>query len=692
MGTVTEQTSGFGEEIRSTHATPSGVRSWFLAACWCVVVAYSLVLNALSIPSRYRQIVMPCTRPADAILGRRSVDEAQALADVGISPELYFWLLEGLASAWVVICLAFSVVIFWKRRDRVVAFLASTYLVVGSTAACINSPALAMEIPATRPLVDLHFGLGFALVVLLVLLLPNGRFEPRLTRWIALFFVTYQAARIVLPAVPGAGQLWPPYLAFVPEMAVMAFGVGVQGYRYRVHYSPIERQQTKWVVTAFAIHLGVWIALLIPNLVLASVVSSPLLNVAVEVVLYLAYMVTFLAVPVALMFAVLRHRLWDIDLIINRSLIYGLLSLSVLAVFVICFLGLHGVFTLALDRSLSPVVLAASTAVAGALFQPARRRLQRFVDRRFYGIGLDLHRRRRRPERVTGERRAIRARVLRRYEDVAMVGRGGMAEVFRGRDPRSDAVVAIKLLRGDERGEGEGARQQFEREAAILRDLRHPNIVPVHEVGTTEDGVHYIVMQYIEGRDLRQHLLRRERMSLGDALPILQDVAAALDHAHARGVVHRDVKLSNVLLETRPGRSEQPVFQRALLTDFGVAKPAGGPRLTNSVVLGTVGYMSPEQIEDAAEVDGRADIYSFGVLAYELLTGQRPFRQRNPTAVLIAQLHQPPQDPRERVPQIPAHAADAIMRALAKAPADRYPSAGEMMIDLLSEEPTEIFG
>ena len=687
----TDLTSGFAEEVRPTREHRRKASALVMQVGWCVIVAYSLILNFVSVPARHRQITTPAGE-SEAVMGRRSAEELQALADVGISPDAFFWFMESMASVWVLVCLAFAVVIFWKRRDRAIAFVASTYLVVCSTAASINSPALAAEHPAAQPLVDIHYGLGFALVALLVLLLPNGRFHPRFARWIALFFVTYQGARILLPAAAGTGQLWQPYLWFVPEMLVFAFAVGIQAYRYRTYYTPIERQQTKWMVAAFAIHVTVWAALVVPNLVLAHYLAQPLMNVAMEVGLYVTYMATFLAVPVALGFAVFRHRLWDIDIIINRSLIYGLLTLSVLGAFVLTFLGLHWLFTLALGKSVAPVVLAVSTAVAGALFQPTRRRLQRFVDRRIYGIGLDIHRKRGRPK--TPDPRddsAIRARLLRHYDDVRMVGRGGMAEVYRGIDPRIDAPVAIKLLRGMDEPVTGGTTQRFEREANIVRTLRHPNIVPIYDFGQSDEGVMYIVMEFVEGHDLRQHLQREGRLNLADAGPILQDVADALDHAHEQGIVPRDVKPSNVLLETQSITGGRPEVRRSLLADFGVAKPADGPRFTGSLVLGTVGYMAPEQIEDSSEVDARADVYSFGILTYQLLTGRRPFNQRSPTAVLIAQLHQPPQNPRELVPEIPGHVAEAIMRSLSKDPEDRYASAGEMVADMISEEPTEIF-
>jgi hypothetical protein len=519
MDDATEHTSGFDEEVRPTREARRRGAAILMQVGWCVIVAFSLVINFAAVPARHRQLVTPASE-AEGIMGRRTAGELQALADAGISADTYFWIMEGMASAWVLVCLAFSAVIFWKRRDRAIAFVASTYLVVCSTAASINSPALAAEHPVLQPMVDAHYGLGFSLVALLVLLLPNGRFHPKFARWVALFFLTYQGARVFLPAAPGASQLWQPYLAFVPELAVFTFGVGVQAYRYRTYYTPIERQQTKWMVAAFAVHVIVWTALTLPNLALAQYMAEPLMNVAAEVGLYVAYMGTFLLVPVALGFAVFRHRLWDIDILINRSLIYGLLS--VMGAFVITFLGLQWLCTLVIGKSLAPVVLAVSTAVAGALFQPARRRLHRFVDRRVYGIGLDLHKRKERRKIVDPQdEEAVRERLLRHYDDVRMVGRGGMAEVYRGIDPRLSSTVAIKLLRGFDEPVTGGTTQRFEREADIVRTLRHPNIVSIHDYGQSDEGLMYIVMEYIAGHDLRQHLQREGYLTLAAAGPVL---------------------------------------------------------------------------------------------------------------------------------------------------------------------------
>lgn len=197
-----------------------------------------------------------------------------------------------------------------------------------------------------------------------------------------------------------------------------------------------------------------------------------------------------------------------------------------------------------------------------------------------------------------------------------------------------------------------------------------------------------MVMEYVEGPDLASLLKQRGRLPLEEALPLLQDVASALDYAHSQGVIHRDVKPSNVMVEHITG-SGQHRTSRAVLMDFGIAKSyAAATRLTQSGMIGTLDYISPEQIQGASEVDGRADVYSFGVMAYQVLTGELPFKHNNPGAMVMAHLMQPAPDPRRLAPELPDDAADALMRAMAKSPEARFASAGEF-IAALAATPAE---
>ncbi len=258
------------------------------------------------------------------------------------------------------------------------------------------------------------------------------------------------------------------------------------------------------------------------------------------------------------------------------------------------------------------------------------------------------------------------------YEVLELLGRGGMAEVYKGRHPRLERTVAIKVLPAGLSAEPD-FRQRFEREARAVAALRHPNIVQVFDFGEVE-GTCYMVMEFIEGRDLGQLIRQHGALPLAQARPILRDVASALTYAHAQGLVHRDVKPSNVML-----RQDKSGFS-AVLTDFGIAKmlssQTGATR--SGMLMGTLDYMAPEQVRVSGEVDGRADVYALGVMLYQMLTGELPFRGDNPGAVVLAHLQQPPPDPRLLLPTLPDAVAQAILRALAKDPADRFATAEEL--------------
>ena len=258
------------------------------------------------------------------------------------------------------------------------------------------------------------------------------------------------------------------------------------------------------------------------------------------------------------------------------------------------------------------------------------------------------------------------------YEVLELLGRGGMAEVYKGRHPRLERTVAIKILSTGLAAETD-FRQRFEREAQAVAALRHPNIVQVFDFGDVE-GTYYMVMEFIDGIDLACHLRESGRIELEQMRPLLRDLADALDYAHTEGVVHRDVKPSNVMLRDEKRGS------RAILTDFGIAKiRASDTGATKTgMVMGTLDYMAPEQIQGARKVDGRADVYALGVMVYQMLVGGLPFHGDNPGAIMLAHLQQPAPDPRILMPDLPDDVAAAILRALVKNPDERYPTAGAL--------------
>src|SRR5215467_12429872 len=254
------------------------------------------------------------------------------------------------------------------------------------------------------------------------------------------------------------------------------------------------------------------------------------------------------------------------------------------------------------------------------------------------------------------------------YQIMEQVGRGGMATVFKAYQPALERVVALKVL-PDVLAEDPQFRERFRREAVAIAKLHHPNILTVYDHGEYEDQL-YIVTEFVEGGTFANELGRPLRMSR--ATRVLQSIAAALDYAHERGILHRDIKPSNILIN-RDGA--------AVLGDFGLARMMAptGDRLTRiDMVVGTPEYMSPEQC--AGRDSGPAsDQYSLGVVAFEALTGHVPYEAETPAAVMLEQIQSPLPDPRTVNPDLPVPVELALMKSLAKDPAERYATCGEFM-------------
>src|SRR5436189_5403444 len=244
-------------------------------------------------------------------------------------------------------------------------------------------------------------------------------------------------------------------------------------------------------------------------------------------------------------------------------------------------------------------------------------------------------------------------------------GRGGgaMATVFVAEDLRHRRQVAIKVLRPDVAA-AIGA-ERFLREIAIVARLTHPHVLPLIDSGQAAGSLYY-VMPYVRGETLRQRLVREQRLALKDALGIARELGAGLDYAHREGFVHRDVKPENVLLPDGP----------AIISDFGIARAifqAGGEHVTEvGLAIGTPEYMSPEQAAGDRELDGRCDEYALACVVYEMVAGEPPFSGDSARAIVAKHLSEPPAPLRARRPDAPAAVEQALARARAKAPADRF--------------------
>lgn len=257
-----------------------------------------------------------------------------------------------------------------------------------------------------------------------------------------------------------------------------------------------------------------------------------------------------------------------------------------------------------------------------------------------------------------------------RYEILEQVGAGGMAVVYKARCHRLNRLVAIKILK-DEYARDDDFRRRFHAESQAVAMLSHPNIVAVYDVNKTRD-IEYLVMELIDGITLKQYMSRRGVLNWREALHFVTQIVRALEHAHNRGIIHRDIKPHNVMV-LRDGSVK--------VADFGIARFAASQNTLTQEALGSVHYISPEQAK-GSHIDARSDIYSVGVVLYEMLTGRLPFEGDSAVSVAIQHINSMPLSPREIVPTIPEGLEEITLKAMAADLTKRYMSAGEMYRDL----------
>jgi serine/threonine protein kinase len=385
----------------------------------------------------------------------------------------------------------------------------------------------------------------------------------------------------------------------------------------------------------------------------------------------IARTLALLLVPISLGISVMRYRLWDLDLTINRSVVGAIVTALLAAVFAGVFFGAQALIQALFGPQSSAFAIAAGALVIGALFVPVRRRVRNFVDRRIYDFRFNLNELRdaqklpevKQPGALTGQ--SVGA-----YQILDVLGRGGMGEVYKGFG--GERVVAVKIMPPEIAKDTKNAAR-FEREIEALKLVDHPNVVHLLDAGVQGDQ-RYMVMDYIEGTDLTHYIRDHGAFEPDTAHQIAKQIGAALSYIHERGQVHRDVTSGNIMIS---GEADAP---RAVLMDFGLVKLIDRPtNITMSGdVMGTIDYMSPEQIIQTQTVDFRADIYALGAVYFEMLTGRRVFTG-GPAQVLFAHLYQPPPNPRDVRPELPKPLAAVIMQALAKSPDERFKSVADFI-------------
>ena len=262
--------------------------------------------------------------------------------------------------------------------------------------------------------------------------------------------------------------------------------------------------------------------------------------------------------------------------------------------------------------------------------------------------------------------------IANRYEILSLIGQGGMADVYKARDTILNRVVAIKVLRA-KLSDDAMALVRFQREASAASRLSHPNVVDIYDVGEYE-GMHYIVMEFIRGRTLKELIAQRGALDVDEAIGVMKQLVSAINHAHEHKIIHRDIKPQNVLVK------DDGTIK---ITDFGIAVANGSVQLTyNNTVMGSAHYLAPETTQ-GKEPNEQVDIYSLGIVFYELLTGHVPFTGKTPMEIAIKHLRKPIPYVRDFNPNIPQSVENIVLKATAKNLEDRYVSCKEMLYDLI---------
>jgi hypothetical protein len=634
-------------------------RLWFTRALWIAGVALIALFMALCIAVEWHDMNTGVVQVWEGwTLNNRAYAIYVFILDLGLRA-LFFC--TGLFLAW-------------RRSDNWMTLaLAAALMMLGLLVAGFNEP-MERYFPGDEQwatFIQQLVTISDTFTLAMILLFPDGKWYPRWS-WAVLPFY------VVLLTLTRSHIIVDDLLSLLIDPGIILMGMVAQFFRYRKHSSLEQRLQTKWCLLGLTLAiLAVLIFFGVASLLDPAAPNAPLILLASYTLMIAAAMFA----PIAFLFALTRYRLYEVDLVINRSMVYGALTVGLGAVFLIGVLVVQNVLQQITGGEQSAVAIAISALAIGVLFQPTRRRLQAFVDKRLYHLRVGLDEIGRPLDRPKIQRPgALTGMVFEDVYEVAdLLGRGGMGEVYRGVHRVLRSNFAIKAL-PRELADQPDFRARFEREAQIVAGLDHKNVIHVYRHGEV-DGNCYMIMDYIDGQNLSEYLKVAQRLPEDEAVVLLGEIAEALHYAHQCRVIHRDIKPSNIMLKRETAtlkHGSQYRTHRAILTDFGIARivEKGDGRITRTGMLGTLDYAAPEQIMDTSAIDHRADIYALGVLAYELVTGELPFKG-SAAQVVFAHLQQPPPDPREIVPTLSATYAHAVLRALCKDPDDRFNSAAE---------------
>lgn len=585
------------------------------------------------------------------------------LPDANILGFIYVWGMFTVRYLIRLIFIGVAVFIYWRKPyDRMSIFTSLFLMSFGS-----GGIAYIQYVPEFTTYMAEHGlswgwtilgSMGWIFLFIFPALFPDGRFVPKQI----IYYLPLPILVTLTWALPHNSPLqplnWPGILFVAIHSAALLIPLSSQVYRYRHVSTPVQRQQTKWIL------LGVSISIL-TLIIVSTLISFSSDTFTVGTISHLIAATIgdggFITIPIMLSIAMLRYRLWDIDLLINRSMAYAVVA----GVAILLFFAATVSLQLVIGQTQPIIALLFAAGFSAAIFNPLHRFVQKLVDRHIYHFRFqidDLQRQHHLP--TITERGALSGRTLSGYEVLDVIGKGGMGEVYKASN--KGEIVAIKTLHLD-KSDTEEFRRRFQREAEMGMTLDHPNIAKVYQINEA-DGLFYMVLEYIDGHDLHQYLKQESKLDIETVQTLAKQLADALDTAHAQGYVHRDIKPSNVMLR----KNGAPV-----LMDFGIAKIRDAQTaLTKTGAIGTIDYMAPEQIMEAQTVDHRADIYALSIMLYEMLAGERPF-SGGAAQIMFAHIQQPPPDIRDIDDDMPRPIAKALQKSMAKNPDERFQTATE---------------
>lgn len=581
-----------------------------------------------------------------------TVKASESLMNANISPELIA-IVRSVARRFAELIMFGVAVTIALRSSNRVSLLMATLLVLlapSMTGAWTEFPDYA---PQWMPLAEIVATSANLLSVWMIFYLPDGRLKPRWIIWVMLPYFIWTTIQITLTIELASVT---SFLSFVPLFGLLVYGTMIQMRNYRTG-SDIFRHQFKWML--FGIGSAVFTVIFVQSGYLIVPKDYHILIAGVD-----EFGAAILGFSIG--FAVTRYRLYDINFVLHETLVY-------LTLFIFGVLSLGGI--IAASQALFPefnlLVLIISVLTMGFFFPQVRGRIAGMIDRRVYRLRRSIaqfeayysaYQTRKTSGTLTGF-------TFDGYTLGQVIARGGMGEIYLATRGNQEYAMKTLLLEDDT----QNYEAWFMNEIDILNGLNHPNIVRSHAGGRNE-AVVYLVMDFIRGTPLNEKLRQEEMLSLSDVLYILHDIAAAVDYLHKTGIFHGDLKPANIQLRESDAS--------AVLLDFGLARRLPVAENTETIV-GTVAYLAPEQIQGQDEITPRTDIYALGVMLYELLTGELPFKG-NVTQTIMGHLYQPAPDASQIDSGLPLAVDAIIQRALAKHPDDRWESA-QAMYDALKQ-------